>query len=412
MFSIIDSTIENSAKILESYENLLGHIAQEAKGLRQQLEDDGRIVPIPALTDVEAGAVSLCAIDGASASEKMQSGDLLVAGSSLHDGGRSKRIYTSGDPETPALGYSDIRIHSSKNEKVLSSMRAFTEISVLGATTKHNIAIIDGAYLGNFLTVLYNLQESFETAENIIKFLQSDSDGYFVQGLRDIFNLSLKDNSHKEVVALAKSDSSRDLVKRLVGDDAKSFMSDKILAEYLLLPGEMLAPYKVNANAGRVQLTEATADAYGWNGFRWKVREVLTPEQMSAVESFFSLNEKNEDYGLRSLFEYLFAENNYHYTYFKPTKFQKGSHALRMEFTTKRSSKKTADDILAKGIELVSHINADVLDPGIKEPFSQFMVDKVVKAPVSSSMAFLKNKLSGMVSSNEHLLSAISSYRT
>ena len=412
MFSIIDSTIENSAKILESYENLLGHIAQEAKGLRQQLEDDGRIVPIPALTDVEAGAVSLCAIDGASASEKMQSGDLLVAGSSLHDGGRSKRIYTSGDPETPALGYSDIRIHSSKNEKVLSSMRAFTEISVLGATTKHNIAIIDGAYLGNFLTVLYNLQESYETAENIIKFLQSDSDGYFVQGLRDIFNLSLKDNSHKEVVALAKSDSSRDLVKRLVGDDAKSFMSDKILAEYLLLPGEMLAPYKVNANAGRVQLTEATADAYGWNGFRWKVREVLTPEQMGAVESFFSLNEKNEDYGLRSLFEYLFAENNYHYTYFKPAKFQKGSHALRMEFTTKRSSKKTPEDILAKGIELVSHINADVLDPGIKEPFSQFMVDKIVKAPVSSSMAFLKNKLSGMVSSNEHLLSAISSYRT
>lgn len=412
MFSIIDSTIENSAKILESYENLLGHIAQEAKGLRQQLEDDGRIVPIPALTDVEAGAVSLCAIDGASASEKMQSGDLLVAGSSLHDGGRSKRIYTSGDPETPALGYSDIRIHSSKNEKVLSSMRAFTEISVLGATTKHNIAIIDGAYLGNFLTVLYNLQESYETAENIIKFLQSDSDGYFVQGLRDIFNLSLKDNSHKEVVALAKSDSSRDLVKRLVGDDAKSFMSDKILAEYLLLPGEMLAPYKVNANAGRVQLTEATADAYGWNGFRWKVREVLTPEQMGAVESFFSLNEKNEDYGMRSLFEYLFAENNYHYTYFKPAKFQKGSHALRMEFTTKRSSKKTPEDILAKGIELVSHINADVLDPGIKEPFSQFMVDKVVKAPVSSSMAFLKNKLSGMVSSNEHLLSAISSYRT
>lgn len=412
MFSIIDSTIDNSAKILESYENLLGHIAKEAKGLRQQLENEGRIVPIPALTDVEAGSVSLCAIDGASASEKMQSGDLLVAGSSLHDGGRSKRIYMSGDPETPALGYSDIRLHSSKNEKVLSSMRAFTEIAVLGATTKHNIAIIDGAYLGNFLTVLYNLQESFETAENIINFLGSDSEGYFIQGLRDIFNLSLKDNSHKEVVALAKSDSSRDLVKRLVGDDAKSFMSDKILAEYLLLPGEMLAPYKVNANAGRVQLTEATSDDYGWSGFRWKVREVLTVEQMNTVESFFSLNEKNEDYGLRSLFEYLFAENNYHYSYFKPTKFQKGSHALRMEFTTKRSSKKTPDDILAKGIELVSHINADVLDPGIKEPFSQFMVDKAVKAPVSSSMAFLKNKLSGMVSSNEHLLSAISSYRT
>lgn len=412
MFSIIDSTIDNSAKILESYENLLGHIAKEATGLRQELENAGRIVPIPALTDVEAGSVSLCAIDGASASEKMQSGDLLVAGSSLHDGGRSKRIYTSGDPETPALGYSDIRIHSSKNEKVLSSMRAFTEIAVLGATTKHNIAIIDGAYLGNFLTVLYNLQEGYETAENIINFLGADTNGYFIQGLRDIFNLSLKDNSHKEVVALAKSDSSRELVKRLVGDDAKSFMSDKILAEYLLLPGEMLAPYKVNANAGRVQLTEATSDAYGWSGFRWKIREVLTAEQMSVVESFFSLNEKNEDYGLRSLFEYLFAENNYHYTYFKPAKFQKGSHALRMEFTTKRSSKKTPDDILAKGVELVSHINADVLDPGIKEPFSQFMVDKAVKAPVSSSMAFLKNKLSGMVSSNEHLLSAISSYRT
>ncbi|MBC9706694.1 MAG: hypothetical protein H9W81_17425 [Enterococcus sp.] len=401
MSSIIESTVANAANLVASYEQIVGDIAGVAKNLRESLLQNGTIVSIPQLSDKEAGEVSLCAIDGASASDKMQSADLLMAGATLHDGIRSKVIFENNE-DAPSLGYSDIRIHSSKNEELLSSIRAYTEIWTLGASP-HDISIIDGAYLGNFLTVLYRLQESKQSAEGLIEFMKKNNDGYFVKGLIKIFDLVSRENDKKDVIALAKSDSSRDMVKTYA-DGAPFFVTDKILAEHLLKPGEMILPLAVNANKDKVSLLEYNQENRNWAGFKWNPRSSLSPEDFTVMEDVFTLDQKDKDKYLFSLYTYLY--DSYFYTYFKPYNFMEGSHALRMEFTTRKNDK---NDI---GTRLVSHVDADVKTPAIKEPISQYMVDKVIKKPISTSMKYMKASIPTMVNQEYNPQGLISSYRT
>lgn len=401
MSSIIESTVENTSNLVKSYEQIVGDIAGVAKNLRAALLKSGAIVSIPRLSDEDAGKVSLCAIDGASASDKMQSADLLMAGATLHDGIRSKKIFENND-DAPSLGYSDIRIHSSKNDELLSSIRAYTEIWTLGASP-HDISIIDGAYLGNFLTVLYRLQESKQSAQSVIDFMKKNDDGNFVKGMSMIFDLVSREKSGQEVIALAKSDSSRDMVKTYA-DGAPFFVTDKILAEHLLKPGEMILPLAVKANKDRVSLLEYNREEKNWDGFKWNPKASLSDEDFRVMELVFTLGQKNKDKYLFSLYTYLY--DSYYYTYFKPYNFMEGSHALRMEFTTRKNDKNEV------GTRLVSYVDADVITPSIKEPISQYMVDKVIKKPISSSMKYMKSSIPSMVSKEYNPQGLISSYRT
>lgn len=413
MTSIFDRTVGNTENLLRSYEGILGNIAGVAQSLRNDFLQNNTIIQIPEITDDVAGTRSLCAIDGASASDKMQSADLLIAGSSLHDGARSKPLYLGTGVDAPVLSYSDIRIHSSKNDELLSAMRAFTEIWVLGAS-EHNIAIIDGAYLGNFLTVLYKLQESYQGAEKIIQFMREDTDGFFLKGLEKIFDLNLKSTNDQEIVALAKSDSSREMVKEYT-DDAGFFVTDKILAEYLLLPGEMLKPLNVNANKDKVSMLEFIKEQEAWSGFRWNPKKTLSKSDFDILKSFFTFGSNNADKDLFSLYTYLYSFQSYNYTYFKPTHFNKGSSALRLEFTTRGLNSGIAGDDshrTDKALELVSHVNADVISPVIKEPYSQFMVDKAVKKPVSASMKQIKATIPNLMNPEHNPMGLVSSYRT
>lgn len=401
MSSIIETTVANTANLVKSYEQIVGDIAGVAKNLRARLLANGTIVEIPQLSDEEAGKISLCAIDGASASDKMQSADLLMAGATLHDGIRSKKIFENND-DAPSLGYSDIRIHSSKNDELLSSIRAYTEIWTLGASP-HDVSIIDGAYLGNFLTVLYRLQESKQSAQGLLDFMKAHNDGNFVKGLTKIFDLVSRESTGQEVIALAKSDSSRDMVKTYA-DGAPFFVTDKILAEHLLKPGEMILPLAVNANKDKVSLLEYNTQEKNWGGFKWNPRTSLDPEDFKVLESVFTLGQGEKDKYLFSLYTYLY--DSYFYTYFKPHKFMQSSHALRMEFTTRKNNKNEV------GRELVSHVNADVTTPAIKEPISQYMVDKVIKKPISTSMKYMRSAIPTMVSEDYNPQGLVASYRT
>lgn len=413
MSSIFNRTVGNTQNLLRSYEEILGDISSVAKNLREKFLEDGTILEIPDLSDKEAGLTSLCAIDGASASEKMQSADLLIAGSSLHDGARSKPLFLGTEIEPPSLSYSDIRIHSSKNDEILSAMRAFTEIYVLGMAP-HDVSIIDGAYLGNFLTVLYKLQESTQTSERIIEFLREDTEGYFNLGLQKIFDMELKARTGKEVVALAKSDSSRDMVKEYT-DGASFFVTDKILAEYLLQPGEMLLPLSVKANKDKVSMLEYDKGKKNWSGFRWNPYKTLSTEDFKVVEKFFTFGKKDSDKDLFSLYTYLYDFKSYHYTYFKPTRFTAGSHALRLEFTTEGINRNIPSSLqhrIDKASELVGYVNADVVTAAVKEPYSQFMVDKAVKMPVSASIKQIKASIPSLMNSANNPMGMVSSYRS
>lgn len=401
MSSIIENTIANTQALAQSYESIVGDISTVAKDLRKRFLAEGIITEIPRLEASEAGETSLCAIDGASASDKLQSADLLMAGATLHDGAKSKKLFENPD-DAPSISYSDIRIHASKNDDLLSAMRAYTELWVLGASP-HDVSIIDGAYLGNFLTVLYRIQESKQSAQSVIDFMRKNDDGNFINGLSKIFDIGNREKEGKSLVALAKSDSSRDMVKTYA-EDASFFFTDKILAEYLLQPGEMILPLSVRANKDKVSLLEYMKEKENWAGFKWNPKSSLSTDDFKTVEKIFTLGQENKDKYLFSLYTYLY--DSYFYTYFKPHNFTGTSHALRMEYSTRKRN------YTAVGTQLVSHIDADVTTPTIKEPVSQYMVDKIIKQPISTSMKYMRATLPSLISSQYNPQGLATSYRT
>lgn len=426
METIVDSILRDSSRILEDYRGLLGDISQQAASLRERLINEGQIISLPELDDETVENFSLCSIDGASASEKLQTGDLMIAGSSLHDGARSKLVYEDDEDNIPSFSFADIRLHSSKNEKVLSSMRAFTEICVLGAADRHDMAIIDGAYLGNFLTIIFSLQESQETAERIIEALGGPDADAFIAGLTKIFNLTNKTEDSQEIVALAKSDTSNQLVKEFIEGGSDLMTNDKILARYLLKAGEILRPRNIRSSSVKIEMVRENLERpdFGWMGFKWPVKNVLSSEEFQRLERMFGLVSSKEkskastDDDIYSQFTYLIGEKNLNFTYFKPHNFDDTSHALRMEFTTMRTNapetaKQHAERAMEQAKRLAGYIDADVVTPSIKEPYSQYMVDREVKKPVSSSMKLLKSILmEGVADSGEDAEDVLGSYRS
>lgn len=426
METIVDSILRDSGRILQDYRGLLGDISQQAASLRERLINEGQIISLPELGDELVETFSLCSIDGASASEKLQTGDLMIAGSSLHDGARSKLVYEDDEDSIPSFSFADIRLHSSKNEKVLSSMRAFTEICVLGAADRHDMAIIDGAYLGNFLTIIFSLQESQETAERIIEALGGPDADAFIAGLTKIFNLTNKTEDSQEIVALAKSDTSNQLVKEFIEGGSDLMTNDKILARYLLKAGEILRPRNIRSSSVKIEMVRENLERpdFGWMGFKWPVKNVLSSEEFQRLERMFGLvstkdkSKASTDDDIYSQFTYLIGEKNLNFTYFKPHNFDDTSHALRMEFTTMRTNapetaKQHAERAMEQAKRLAGYIDADVVTPSIKEPYSQYMVDREVKKPVSSSMKLLKSILmEGVADSGEDAEDVLGSYRS
>lgn len=415
MSRIFDDAIKNLGTIVDHYGDIMDNIHNTALNLRKEFVNDGTIVTAPVLSEKEAGAVSLCAIDGASGMEKMQSADMLVAAATLHDGIFSKKLYNvENADDKPHMVYSDIRLHLSKNDQILSAMRAYTEIAVLGES-KHDISIIDGSYLGNFLTVIYALQDSSFTAEPVLEHLRNDANKSFLKGVYRILNVSKRVESGQDIIALAKSDSSREMVKRFVGDSNQFFSTDKMLAEYLLKPGELLIPSSVKSNQSKVSILELQANGY-WDGFRWNPKKALSKDDFALLEELFEGTSDLVDGDLFSLYTYLFELNNYHYTYFKPHGFSDGSNPLRIEFTSPSVNSDSINGqdsaLTEKAKYFASHINADII-PSMKEPYSQYMVDKDIKQPVSAALKTCQSSLvSGLVGRNAHLNGVISSYRT
>lgn len=401
MQSIFSDIMAKLPDVSKTYLSKMSSIDTIAKNLRIKLLEEGKIVKLEPINQALAKQYSLCAIDGASAMEKLQSGDLMIASSTLAEGINSKPIYGQGfNNAKPHSSFAYTDVHTSKNDQILSGMRAFTEISILGQT-EHDIAIIDGSYLGNFLTVLYQLQDSYETASVLIEYLRNDTEQHFIKGLERIFDTSKQFETGKFTVALAKSDSSREMVNRYVGKGEGDFLTDKMLAEYLLKPGEMLVPASVRSNTGRVKLLTETDDG-GYAGFKWDLK-TLSSADRKLVDRFFG-KDWNED--LYSMYTYLF--DSYRYLYFKPSKAREGSNPLRVEFIAKSGS-----TLIEQGVLISNLINADMVVTVAKEPHCQYMVDQEVKKPVSRALTEYRSALVRMMNENGlHVEGVATNYRT
>lgn len=410
MQDIFVDAIELMPSLAQEYGEIMLDISGMAKELRATLLDEGNILPVPSLSEHQLQQKSMCAIDGASGSEKMQSADILVAGSTLHEGAKSASLFTDEDGEEQKFPYSryvDVRLHAAKNDQILSAMRAYGEIQVLGDST-HDISIIDGAYLGNLLTVLYQLQDSPYTAQRIVQSLKSDTDGRFIRGVRKILDVAAQNASGKNVIALAKSDSSRELVKRYIKSPG-FFATDKMLAEYLLKPGEMLRPAPVRSNIDRVSMLEK--DGNTWAGFKWDPESLETDEYRAVTEL---MDGTGQEESLFALYTYLYQFEAYQYFYFKPAKFNEGSNPLRVEFVADvRAREGFTDRLVSKAAEIAGHVSADIVNPSVKEPYAQYMVDRTVKRQVTSVLRYYRaNIAQHLKGTGVHVDGLISGYRT
>lgn len=408
MQEIFIEAFELMPNLAKEYGSIMSDISKSAEELRATMLDEGNILPVPSMSKDELNQKSLCAIDGASGSEKMQSADMLVAGATLHEGSESKPLFTDGnDHSKPHSTYVDVRLHTAKNDQILSAMRAYGEIQVLG-DAEHDISIIDGSYLGNFLTVMYQLQESPYTAERIIEHLQKDTEGRFIRGVRKILDVSAQNASGKNIVALAKSDSSKELVNRYLKNPG-FFITDKMIAEYLLKPGEMLRPAPVKSNIGRVSLLEPDGDT--WSGFKWNP---TTLDKVAQKAIFDLMDGVGSQENLFSLYTYLYQFEAYQYFYFKPDKFHEGSNPLRVEFVADvRSRQNFESKLLATASDLAARISGDIVNPSVKEPYAQYMVDRVVKTQVTSALRYCRlNIVRHLQDSGVRVDGLISGYRT
>lgn len=406
MKEIYHDVMKHLNDVSGNYVSVMSTISQTAKELREQMLKDKKIIPLPRMDYEFARKYSLCAIDGASGIEKLQSGDLMVAASTLAEGINSKPIFGQGSsPDKPYSSFAFADVHTSKNEQILSGMRAFTEISVLGAS-EHNVSIIDGSYLGNFLTVLYQLQDSYETASVLLGYLENDKDKNFMKGLSKIFNVKKQFDTQKFVVSLAKSDSSREMVNRYVSKERSAFFTDKMLAEYLLKPGEMILPSSVRSNTGRSSLLSETDN--GWSGFKWNVKELekSNPSWFNLIEEFFGSNWQEN---LHSMFTYLFDfGGQYKYFYFKPTKSSQGSNPLRVELAVDKNT-----DVLPYAQLIAQLIDSDMVSNLAKEPHCQYVVDREVKDPVSRALKSYRSELVRRITATElHVEGVATNYRT
>lgn len=397
------------------YTSTMQYISKMAASVRKTLLANESIVNVPVLSTDQAGERSMCAIDGASGQEKLQSADVLIAGATLHEALHSKPIFgqgieTADGSRKPYSGFYDIRLHTSQNDSSLSAMRAYTEIVVLGEA-EHDIAIIDGAYLGNLLTVLYQLQASMPSAKLIIDKMKADGPERFIRGVRRLLDIRYQERNGKSIIALAKSDSSRAMVKRYGGASSEFFATDKMLAEYLLKPGEMLLPAPVQANEGRVSMLEKD-DSGSWGGFKWSPKRSLTTEDYGILLDLFDGRENQED--LFSLYTYLYNFEAYQYFYFKPSRFNEGSNPLRVEFVVDANNSAGSQTGLAdKALMLASQIDSDVTNPAIKEPYCQYLVDRDVKDPVSNALMYYRMTMAKQIQGTGiHTEGVISGYRT
>lgn len=198
--------------------------------LRQRMVDSGWILPPPAVGSVPP-PVSMCAVDGGRATEKLYSGDLLTAYAVSAEAESSQRVGESVD----AL-WADVLPHSGDADKVAGLAMLSLEYRVL-SRVQHEVRLLDGSFASLFLELGRALSIASPgarlAAEEILASYSLFDDAVSL----------LSPDAASRVVALGKSDSGRvfsELLRREFGIDVS--LTDKVLAAYLLEPGERFRP--------------------------------------------------------------------------------------------------------------------------------------------------------------------------
>jgi hypothetical protein len=394
MTSITDIALGNIAGISEEYTR---NIAEPSRALQKVAEDirhDGKLIRSFERKELDPN-LSMVAIDGGNASEKLAGGDLIVSGATLGEGINSRRLYASED-EIPSEVYSTIISHTSSNDKIEKSIRALLELRIL-AETKADIRIIDGAYLGNISSVLYALLDKDPRVSNaILEYAEYDKDGLLAKAMKEILYPSrTKDNL---IIAVPKSDSSVYYINHMLSEyNLKDLgITDRMFASRVLNPGEFFTPRNIESNPGLVSSLSKTItfDDFGDKSSNKSALSKLVNDKAGLLRR---LGQETTEEGL------LWA------TYFKPSIWHEHSPVIKIEFLYHSGDNKETPEEKAR--QLIQIVDQDIVDDSIQEPWSQFHADRGAKQ-VSVAISILKNHILNNVTSSYEAAGMLKGYRT
>lgn len=393
MSSITEIVLRDVSRISESFSENITEPSRLLEQISSVLrEEEGFFISFErqALPD----GVSLSAIDGGNASEKLAGGDLIVAGATLAEGMLSKKIFT--EDNYPAEVYSNIIPHTSANDTIEKSIRALLELFVL-VDSGTDVRIIDGAYLGNVSNVLYALINRDKKIVNaMLNEIVSDFDNRLEEAFKLVF-VNPEATQHNGLIAIPKSDSST----VYVNDHLSSFnlkkhgYTDRMFASRVLLPGEFLKPRNLETNQGLIATLNKTISS---EGFYDEIPEkgILKSLVSGKSEALQRLGTRSTEYGM------LWT------TYFKPSAWDKFGAVLKVEFVHLPNSGMT---VLERTKEVVQTVDQDIVDRSILEPWSQYYADRRAK-DVSVALNVLKNHLLNQASSTSDAIGLVRGYRT
>lgn len=394
MVSITEIVLRNIGSVGDSYVSNISEPSRVLEHVGGVVRDSGGLI-LPFEAKALSPGVSLCAVDGGNASEKLSGGDLVVAGATLGEGAKSARVWDEGD--IPAEVWVSVLPHLSSNDLVEKSMRALLELQVL-ADAGTDVRIIDGAYLGNVSQVLYGLTHRDSRVVNVIlDTILGDSSGRLERIFSDILHPPRdRDNL---IVAIPKSDSSTVFVDGVLAEHGLGGFgfTDRLFASRVLLPGEFLMPRKLETNMPLVGSLEKSLSLPDF-GVGVSDRGALLGLVSDKPGLLRRLGQGPTELGL------LWT------TYFKPSAWDKFGAVVRIEFLfhADESSVRVED----KARELIALVDQDIIDSTILEPWCQFYADRRAK-DVSTAITIVKTHLLNQPgSSTADVLGLLRKYRT
>lgn len=412
MAGVTELALQYFPSIIESSKELMAPLEGKIGPLRDKLVSSGEVKTYAPADPAALAKLSLATVDGANASDQMLNGDIFLAAASLGEGYHTQKLHYEKD-DYPTFLYGRAIEHNSDNPAIIGGVRAFLEIQVLGAM-KHDIRVIDGAYLGNVISVFKEAINHRVAVELLVNMIDDDPDGYFLKGLDRI----LDPGKHTGfTIALSKSDSSDSMRDKYFTKEDNIRANDRRLMSMILKPNEILKP-EITGRGG-YQLSVARPDINGNLKTKWsQIKDPISAHQMEQLHSMLvyglygldANGNPDEDTFIDSKSVYLTTNQWVYSTYMKP-KYDTGV-VLRCEFTYNTSNAYDSHfgSPEAKAHWLAGIIDSDFIDASILEPFSQYAADLRVKQ-ISPAMPMLR---SGLVanSSPEEAYRYMNNYRT
>jgi hypothetical protein len=322
----------NFNKLMSQFKGTATFSENEQNTLRERLVDEGRIRPLPPVPEGE-----LVAIDGARLVDQRYGYDLAAARGCAANARNNPQV-----PEPEAVFEAHILPHSSSSGRTSGTMMAAMELYMLDACT-HKYRILDGS----LIVPLIGLREGLYASEPSARIAAEEAyDTYNArENLAALYSLEPLDSSDPHgahhVITVTKSDISMGYGEAWRAEGLlDTSQRDRVLATFLLEPGEYLTPIPMryaDIHVGRQSSREPSAYAHAVDE---AARQLMT----------------------------LSRDNYVQMLYMKP---RASRTVLRIEYAALERD--------AVAGEYAAIVESDTVAPHLLEPFSQWRVDKLAK---------------------------------